>query len=214
MTHRVMVFSAGSLDPHGPVAAAIANLWWLMLVLSAVVFTAFCALLALGLLRRPRDDDPHESVRIRRWILGGGVVMPVIVLVGVFGATLYTMRVLPSDIPQDALVVEVVARQWGYEVRYPNEDVIVENELHLPVGRPVALRLTSVDVIHSFWVPELGGKMDMLPDATNTLVLEADRPGEHIARCAEFCGLHHATMKMRVIAEQPKRFEAWISTQS
>lgn len=192
----------------------MADLWWLMLLISAVVFAAFCALLGLGLLRRPRDDDADDSAWIRRWILGGGVIMPVIVLIVVFGATLYTMRALPSDVPADALVVEVVARQFDYQVSYPAEGVTVANELHIPVGRPIALRLRSVDVIHSFWVPELGGKMDMLPDFTNTLVLEADRPGEHVARCAEFCGLHHATMKMRVIAEPPSRFDAWINAQS
>lgn len=81
-----------------------------------------------------------------------------------------------------------------------------DNELHIPVGRPIALRLTSADVIHSFWVPELGGKMDMLPDGVNTLVLQADVAGEHVSRCAEFCGLDHADMRLLVTAEPADDF--------
>ena len=85
------------------------------------------------------------------------------------------------------------------------------NELHLPVGRPVNLQLTSADVIHSFWVPALAGKLDMLPDHTNTLVLEADEPGVHQSRCAEFCGLEHTKMVLTVVAEPEDRFAAWVA---
>jgi cytochrome c oxidase subunit 2 len=113
--------------------------------------------------------------------------------------------------PPEALVIEVVGHQFWWEVRYPEQGVTVRDELHLPVGRPVNLQLTSADVIHSFWVPELAGKLDLLPDRTNTLVLEADQPGVHTSRCAEYCGLEHTRMVLTVVAESEERFAAWVT---
>jgi cytochrome c oxidase subunit II len=121
------------------------------------------------------------------------------------------MRSVPTTAPPEALVVEVVGHQFWWEVRYPDERITLTNELHIPVGRPVNLRLTSADVIHSFWVPALGGKIDLLPDRTNTLVLQADEPGEHRSRCAEFCGLQHTNMHLTVVAEPEERFAAWVA---
>ena len=204
----------GSLDPQGPVAEAMADLWWLMLGLGSAVFVVVAVLLVMALFRRrpdaelrPGEKTPH---RFDRWMIAGGVVMPLIVLVVVFGATLQAMRFVPNTAPPEALVVEVVGHQWWWEVRYPDEGITTANELHIPVGRPVALQLTSADVIHSFWVPRLGGKMDLLPDGTNTLVLEADEPGEHHSQCAEFCGLQHANMGLVVVAEPQERFASWV----
>jgi cytochrome c oxidase subunit 2 len=105
----------------------------------------------------------------------------------------------------------VVGHQYWWEVRYPAEGITVRDELHLPVGRPVNLQLTSADVIHSFWVPALAGKLDLLPDHTNTLVLQADEPGEHRSRCAEFCGLEHTKMVLTVVAEPEERFVSWVA---
>jgi cytochrome c oxidase subunit II len=207
----------GSLDPQGPVAEAIAELWWLLLGLGVAVFVAFGMLLVVGLFRR-RPAAEQESgraapSRLGRWIVGGGVVLPLIVLVVVFGATVQAMRVLPDRAPSEALVVEVVGHQWWWEVRYPAEGITTTNELHIPVGRPVALQLTSADVIHSFWVPALAGKMDLLPDHVNLLVLHADEPGEHLSHCAEFCGLRHANHRLTVVAEPAERFAAWVADQ-
>ena len=207
--------SLGSLDPKGPYAEIIANLWWLMLALGTVVFVVFVVLLVAALRHEPAQDsgvaDPHTGVR--GWIVGGGIVMPTIVLAVVLGATVWAMRAWPSAAPPDAVVVEVVGHQWWYEVRYPEHGVTLRNEMHLPVGQRVELRLTSEDVIHSFWVPELGGKMDMLPDDTNVLVLEADEEGTYRARCAEFCGLHHTDMQLVVVAESGDRFRSWLEEQ-
>jgi cytochrome c oxidase subunit 2 len=205
--------AAGSLDPQGPSAEAMADLWWLMLAVGVVVFVVFAALLAVGLFRRTAEDDADPRSRIRAWVIGGGVVMPTIVLIVVFVATVVAMRALPTSAPGNALVVEIVGHQWWYEVHYPEQGITSRDELHIPVGRPVALQLTSADVIHSFWVPALGGKMDMLPDGTNLLVLEANEPGEHRAQCAEFCGLEHATMRLRVLAEPADEFAAWVAEQ-
>lgn len=210
----VTPLAAGSLDPQGPVAEAMADLWWLMLGLGVAVFVVFAVLLVIGLFRRPAEHEGLDAQpRVGRWIVGGGVVMPLIVLSVVFGATVYAMRAVPTTAPPDALVVEIVGHQWWYEVSYPDEGVATVNELHIPVGRPVALQLTSADVIHSFWVPALGGKMDLLPDGTNTLVLQADEPGEHRAQCAEFCGLEHAEMHLLVVAEPPDAFASWVAAQ-
>lgn len=204
--------AAGSLDPQGPVAKTMADLWWFMLWLGLAVFVVFAALLAVALFRRrSNDDDANQPRRARRWMVWGGVVIPTILLVAVFAATLYAMLDMPSRVPDDALEVEIVGRQWRYEVHYPDEGISATNELHIPVGRPIALRLRSVDVIHSFWVPALAGKMDMMPDYTNTLILQADKTGEHRARCAEFCGLHHTTMELRVVVESPEEFAAWVA---
>ncbi len=206
----------GTFDPQGPIARDIAGLWWVMLVLGTAVYVVFLALLALALFRRRRishGPDGSERRLERRWIVGGGVVLSVALLIAVFVPTIETMRDVPDRGGPGALVVEIVGRQWQYDVRYPDEGVRVTNLLHLPVGRPVELRLTSADVIHSFWVPELAGKMDMLPDYANTLVVQADEPGEHLSLCAEFCGLHHADMRLRVVVESPERFAAWISGQ-
>ena len=200
----------GSLDPQGPAAESMADLWWLMLWLGVAVFIVFAVLLAVGLFRRPDADHPPSSERFGRWILAWGAVGPAVVILVVFVATVVAMRATPNQAPDDALVVEIVGHQWWYEVHYPEQDVTTTDELRIPTGRPVSLQLTSADVIHSFWVPELGGKLDMLPDGTNTLVLQADVPGEHVARCAEFCGLEHTAMQMRVVAEPVEQFEQWL----
>ena len=206
--------TTGSLDPRGPAAETIADLWWVMLALGTAAFLVFAVALGIGLTRRPGEGSADGTQRrLDRWIIGGGIVLPTVLIVAVFAATLYAMRVLPSEPTDDALVVEITGFQWAYDVSYPNADVQVRDELHLPVGRPVALHLKSEDVIHSFWVPELGGKLDMLPDGTNVLVLQADEPGEWGAPCSEFCGLHHASMKLRVIAESPEDFETWLADQ-
>ena len=206
--------SSGSLDPKGPAAEAIADLWWLMLGLSVAVFLVFAVALAVGLTRRPAGADASTTRRdLDRWIVGGGVLLPLVVVLAVFAATVVTMRDLPDE-SENALRIEITGFQWRYEVSYPEAGVALSDELRLPVGRPVALHLKSEDVIHSFWVPELGGKLDMLPDGTNVLVLKADEPGEWGARCAEFCGLHHASMVLRVIAQDPQEFDTWLAEQA
>jgi cytochrome c oxidase subunit II len=205
----------GALDPQGPVSEAMANLFWLMLGLGGAVFVAVVVVLALGLFRRRPAGEPQPDRQgqdsFGRWFVVGGVVVPLVILLIVFGATVRAMRFVPTSAPPEALVIEVVGHQFWWEVRYPTHGVTVRDELHLPVGRRVNLQLTAADVIHSFWVPELAGKIDLLPDHPNTLVLEADRPGRHTSRCAEFCGLEHTRMVLTVVAESEAQFAAWVA---
>jgi cytochrome c oxidase subunit II len=205
----------GALDPQGPVSQAMAELWWLMLGLGGAVFVAVVVVLALGLFRRRpaagQETGRERPNRFGRWFVVGGVVAPMVILLVVFGATVRALRVVPTTAPPEALVIEVVGHQFWWEVRYPDAGVTVRDELHLPVGRPVSLRLTSADVIHSFWVPALAGKLDLLPDHPNTLVLEADEAGVHRSRCAEFCGLEHTRMVLTVVAEPEDAFASWVA---
>jgi cytochrome c oxidase subunit II len=205
----------GAFDPQGPVSQVMADLWWLLLGLGGVVFVAVVVVLALGLFRRQpaaeEETGRERPDRFGRWFVVGGVAVPLVILIIVFGATVQAMRSVPTTAPSDALVIEVVGHQFWWEVRYPDQGIAMRDELHLPVGRPVNLQLSSADVIHSFWVPALAGKLDLLPDYTNTLVLEADEAGVHRSRCAEFCGLEHTTMVLTVVAEPEEEFEAWVA---
>lgn len=206
-----------ALDPAGPQAAHIARLWWVLLGVSAVVWIAVCVVLGLALWRRgrtpvtdPRDGEPHK---VRAVAVGGGLTA--LVLIGLVAYSVVVGRAT-SALPaphEVAVEIEVIGRQWWWELRYRDPQssraFVTANELHLPVGRPVVLRLTAGDVIHSFWVPNLHGKLDMFPGRTNTLWLQADRPGVYRGQCAEFCGLQHAKMALLVVAEPDGDFQAW-----
>lgn len=185
-----------------------------MLWLGVAVFVVFAVALSVGLFRRRPSDEDETRREIPslsdRWFAAGGLSFTAIVLV-VFVATIAEMRALPNTAPPGELVVEIVGHQWWWEVHYPDEGITTANEVHIPVGRPISVEVTAADVIHSFWVPRLGGKMDMLPDRTNTLILEADQPGEHHSQCAEFCGLGHAAMALTVVAESKEDFASWVT---
>lgn len=210
-----MTGAGGSLDPRGPFAGEIYRLWWILLILGAVVFIAVIAFLGVGLVRRHRSDTPPEedSLAPTRWIVAGGVVMPLVVLAVVLGVSIDSTWVLDTGVPEDAMVIEVTGHQWWWEVHYEGRDFTTANELHIPVGEPVLIRLRSSDVIHSFWVPQLAGKIDALPDHPNELVIQADEPGEYGGRCAEFCGLQHTNMAILVVAENDEDLSEWLAAQ-
>ena len=214
-----LLAAGGALSPQGPAAREIASLWWIMFWLGLAVFVLFAVLLARGLLRGRHGDPTNDAPAIsaqsrRRWLVLGGVVMPAVVLVVVLVATVETMADLQSEPPADALQVEIVGHQWWWEITYPDEAVTTANEIHIPVGRSVEFTLTSADVIHSFWVPELGGKLDLLPEDENVLVLQADTAAVYRSQCAEFCGLQHANMGLIVVAEPPDEFQSWLEGQA
>lgn len=203
------------IDPQGPAAREIANLWWILLGTATVVFIVVVVYLAYALVRRwePEPDDgpsPRRGVRI---VIIGGIVIPAIILLATLGLTLNTLRVLATpDIPEE-MVIEVVGHQWWWEIRYPYHEVVTANELHIPVGRPVQIVLQSDDVIHSFWVPELHGKLDMIPGVTNRFWIQADQPGVYWGLCAEYCGTQHAKMQFAVVASPQETYAAWIEQQ-
>lgn len=201
-----------ALAPAGPAAQAAAWLWWGMLGWFALVWAAVLGLWLYALVRRPPDCDEARAKRLgRRWIVAGGLLLPgfSILALLVFGIP-QGLRMLPLPREGEApLRIEVIGHQWWWEVSYPQSGVVTANRLALPVGRPVDLELTSVDVIHSFWVPSLAGKLDMLPGRRLTLRLVAERAGVYRGQCAEFCGAQHARMALSVEALAPEEFERW-----
>jgi cytochrome c oxidase subunit 2 len=153
-----------------------------------------------------------------RWMVGGGILLPsaAIAVLLVFGTSAgFHQLPLPLTVASGPLPlrVDVEARQWAWSLRYPESGVQLHNELRLPVGQPVDIHVRSRDVIHSFWVPRLGGKIDAIPGRTNVVRLQADQAGTFRGQCAEFCGLHHAHMVMTVIAMPVAEFEAWLAAQ-
>jgi cytochrome c oxidase subunit 2 len=202
-----------TLHPQSRASREIANLWWAILAGSGIVFAIVVLLLVLAILRRraARTDGRTER-RARMLVLIGGLVLPLIALPALFGFSLST---LPStNAPRTAsadLTIEVVGHQWFWEVRYPGTDAVTANEIHIPVGKTVRVRVSTTDVIHSFWVPELNRKIDTIPGRDNAELLRADRAGVYRGQCAEFCGLQHAHMGLLVYADPPARFRAWLA---
>lgn len=189
-------------------------LWWGMFALFTLVLLAVVALWVFAMLRNPQGRiGDVEARRIQnRWIVGGGILLPVgsIVSILVFGIPAgHRMLPLPPA-SGEALRIDVTARQWQWDVHYPEAGIDRVNELHIPAQLPVDIHLRTEDVIHSFWVPRLAGKLDAIPGRTNILRLEADRPGVFGGQCAEFCGLDHAHMKLTVTAHAPEDYERWL----
>jgi cytochrome c oxidase subunit 2 len=195
-----------------------------MLGLSAVAFAVVVSLLVLAVVRRARGRPEGRAGRVsdHRVIVLGGIVLPALLLIPTIAMTISASRAQAED-RGDALQIEVTGRQFWWDLRYPapganriegDASFRTANEIHIPVGRPVELRLRSEDVIHSFWVPPLGGKTDLIPGRTNTLRIQADEPGVYRGRCAEFCGTGHALMRIMVVAEPEERFQEWMAREA
>lgn len=159
---------------------------------------------ATGKREPPKHAVEHLALEAA-WTAGPAGILLFIAIPSI----LITFRSQPAAPPPDALLVKVVAHQWWWEFQYPALGITTANELHLPLGKPVRLELESADVIHSFWVPKLGGKRDVVPGHTNELTLTPNTAGYYYGECAEFCGLSHANMRFRVIVEPPERFSDW-----
>lgn len=205
----------GYLDGAGPAARSIASLGWGLLGISIAVCLITGGLLAFSIFR-PRlqaeglgGGDDRSSLR---WI-GIGLSITTVLLLASAVWTLWTVRGLSDTSRAAAVTIDVTGQQWWWEVRYrsetPSREFSTANDLVIPAGVPVQLNLRSRDVVHSFWVPKLAGKMDMIPGQTNRIRIEADRPGIYRGQCSEFCGVQHAQMAFSVIALAPADFEAW-----
>jgi cytochrome c oxidase subunit 2 len=201
------------LDPAGPRAALTANLWWFMLGLGLIVYVLVMAFLAASLLTRPGGRFELDDRARTRVVIAGGLIAPAVVLIVLLAMDLRTLVAVAAPPAPADLSLDVVAHQWWWEVRYPDQQISTANEIHVPVGQVVMIHLSSVDVIHSLWVPRLAGKTDVLPGQTNTMWLEATFAGDYRGQCAEYCGIQHANMAFTVVAQNPSEFQAWVVTQ-
>jgi len=206
-----------ALHPAGPAAEAVARLWWVLLSVLGVYSLVVFVLTLFAIFHQPQSqplsqssDSSKRPVRDgKTFILIGGVVLPAFILVPLL---LYSVSATAALRMRDSgLTIQVVGHRWWWEVVYQEQRIVTANELVIPVGEPVRLELTASDVIHSFWVPQLHGKTDMLPGQTTVSWLEASRPGIYRGQCAEYCGMQHAHMAFEVIALPPDDFVAWLN---
>jgi cytochrome c oxidase subunit 2 len=206
-----------ALDPQGPEASHLAELIWLFTAVCAAVWLAVMTVLLIALIRRktPHAEPiarPPSSERTALRVIGGLAGATAVVVLALTLVSYVSQRKLYAK-SDPAVKIEITGHQWWWEVRYdeprPDQSFTTANEIHIPVGEPVRFKLQSTDVIHSFWVPSLHGKMDLIPGQVNELQFVAARPGVYRGQCAEFCGLQHAKMAMLVIAMPRAEYDAW-----
>lgn len=203
-----------SLDPQGPVARQLDRLIDPVFLVAAAVFVLVQGLVlyvAFRYRRRSDDDAPkqvHGNPKAEiAWTIAPAVILLVI---GVFTVvTLFDINETPAG--PGVVKVTVRARQWWWQYEYPDRGVVTANEMHIPTGQKISLTLLSDDVIHSFWPPKLAGKLDIVPNRVNKMMIQASKPGTYFGQCGEFCGISHANMRLRVIAHTPADFEKWVS---
>ena len=213
------------LDPAGSPNRMVNRLFWAMLTVSVIVWLAVVLAAFWATLRRRRrtrealepvtavaTNEQHRHTRIVGALVGGTAIVLLLFLIFDF-----TVGRALAEHPGRARTVELVGHQWWWEVHYvdpdPSKIVVDANELHIPAGEPVQVKLSSRDVIHSFWVPNLIGKRDLIPGYTSTIFLDADRPGVYRAQCAEFCGEQHAKMALVVVVHPRANFASWLAAQ-
>jgi cytochrome c oxidase subunit 2 len=208
-------------NPAGPQAGRIYSLWVFLLVVAGVVFLVVVgtALFALRRAGRRSEPTPQDDITHRRQTqtVAAAVAVTAVILFVFFVYSLTTGRALASLPAKSALTIEVTGRQWWWDVQYvdtvPSRRLVTANEIHVPVGVPVQIIATAHDVIHSFWVPNLHGKKDLIPGHTTAMWFQADTAGLYRGQCAEFCGLQHAKMAMWVVAEPREQYERWYAGQ-
>jgi cytochrome c oxidase subunit 2 len=217
-----------AVDAAGRQAGEIEELFWFFIVLLGAIFLIVIALMLGPLFKRrhgteqerleqthtPSDETERKLTHRVGWATG----VTVLILLGLVVLSVSTGKSISGDNrPANALTVEVVGNQWWWYIRYLNDDpsriVVTANEMHIPIGRPIVIRGTSHDVIHSFWVPNLHGKRDLIPSHTTIEWFQVDRPGRYRGQCAEFCGFQHAHMALWVVAETPAKFNSWMDRQ-
>ncbi len=193
-----------ALQPAGPGAAPIAQVWWVM---CAGALALLALMVALGLRATLRRDDAPSRVPTRLFLIGGGLVLPITVLTALLAWGVGAGHaLLPLASAQPVFVVEVTAQQFAWSAHYPDHPQALRelNRIDIPAGRPVDVRVRTLDVIHGFWVPRLGGKIDAIPGRVNVVRLQADAPGVYRGVCAEFCGAGHPAMGFAVHAHAPE----------
>jgi cytochrome c oxidase subunit II len=201
-----------ALDTAGRDAERIAHLFVTMTAGALIVWAAVVVLAVYAI----RSRETHSERAANLLIIGGGVALPTVVLAALLAYGLPVLPEILSPAPAGSLQIDVTGKQWWWRVRYLTDRGVVEtaNELRLPVGRRVNLRLVSTDVIHSFWVPSIAGKMDMIPGRITHLALEPTRTGVFRGACAEYCGASHALMAFQVVVVEVREFDAWLEHQA
>ncbi len=216
------------VDPAGPQSGKIATLWWFFFYLLGAIFIVVMVLLIGTLMRRQPEIEPaaqhknhsapEETESKLKRLVTGATIVTVLILFVLLVASIGTGKAT-ADLGRkpNLLKIEVTGNQWWWQFRYLNDDpsqvLTTANEIHIPVGRTILIEGMSNDVIHSFWVPNLHGKRDLIPSRVNTEYIQADKPGVYRGQCAEFCGLQHAHMSFYVIAEPEDKFKAWMQAQ-
>jgi cytochrome c oxidase subunit II len=186
---------------------------WATALIGVLVFTILAIVLVRFRAGRddgtlPRQIHGHTAMEI------GWTIAPALILLVIAIPTIQVIfHTQGAAAPPNALEVTVRGWQWWWEFRYPKLDIVTANELHVPVGRPLVLAMEGPDVIHSFWVPQLGGKRDVVPGRLNRITLTPEKAGEYWGQCAEFCGASHANMQLRVIVDEPAAFDRWVASQ-
>ncbi len=199
----------------GPIARDQGDLFLLIFWIAVGVFIIVEGVIVYAAIRYRRRDDKipkqvHGNTKLEiTWTIVPSIVIAAIAVPTIIGIW-EQQRGAPTDLG-DVLEVEAIGHRWWFEFRYPNQEIVTANEMHIPIGRPVNVALDSQDVIHSFWVPKLAGKIDMVPLNENLLWFIADEPGVYDGQCAEFCGIAHAHMRFRVIAHTEEGFQQWLA---
>ena len=205
------------LNPSSPISNSEANLYKTILYMAVVVFILVEGALLLILVRdRKRSEDEQLPAQIhgntRLEIIWTGI--PILLVIALFIMTVKTINAVAAPLSSKSdLNLRVVGHRWWWEFDYPDLGIATANELHIPVGTTVQVDLQSVDVIHSFWVPQLSGKMDVVPGQDNTMWLTGEQVGEYFGQCAEFCGTQHALMRFKVFVDSQEDFDAWVKNQ-
>jgi cytochrome c oxidase subunit II len=209
-----------ALDAAGPYADALERLWWFFFIACTAVYALVAISFVIAIVRGGRRGAPdltREGTRRSAIWVGAGMIATVLILISMLVVSVATGREISPFAAKYVHDIEVKGHQWWWEIQYrhPRADLIAQtaNELHLPVGEPARITLTSSDVIHSFWIPNLHGKRDLIPGRKSVITLRADRPGIYRAQCAEFCGLQHAKMAFIVVVESKEQFEQWLNRQ-
>ena len=203
-----------TLDPHGSNAHQTAQIAWVLFGGGGIIFVLVVALAAHALLAKPAR---RAWLSRQGFVIGAGLVFPIVTLTALLFYTLKVSGELTGAKDAAPLKIEIVGEMWWWRIHYIDTAgktlVVTANEVHIPVGRPIEFSLKSADVLHSFWVPQLAGKLDLIPGRVNVLRLKADRPGVFRGQCAEYCGAQHAKMAFHVVAQAEPEFEAWLAAQ-
>lgn len=202
-----------ALGPAGSAARTISGMFWWLCGAGLAIWLLFVALELYAILVKP---GPHDLKKTRLFVIGGGVIFPVIIITISIYFSLAPLPDLVKMAPKGSVVVKVSGLQWWWRVKYPlanDQEIEVANEIWLPVNEPVQFLLSSEDVIHSFWVPSLAGKIDMIPGQTNHLSFTPTKTGHYLGSCAEFCGTSHALMRLDVIVVERNVFDEWLKKQ-